>query len=80
MSRTINLDYSRIEFARLPRSARNDDVIYNICCRMRGTGYAAVVLHRKCPVTKQTSLRGAKRRGNLMPLANHLEIATLRSR
>ena len=23
----INLDYSRIEFARLPRSARNDDVI-----------------------------------------------------
>ncbi len=23
----INLEYSRIEFARLPRSARNDDVI-----------------------------------------------------
>ena len=23
----IHLDYSRIEFARLPRSARNDDVI-----------------------------------------------------
>jgi len=23
----FNLDYSRIEFARLPRSARNDDVI-----------------------------------------------------
>jgi len=26
----INLDYSRVEFARLPRSARNDDVILNI--------------------------------------------------
>ena len=48
--------------------------------QMRGTGYAAVVLHRKCPVTKQTSLRGAKRRGNPMALVNHLEIATLRSR
>ncbi len=49
----IHLDYSRIEFARLPRSARNDDVIYNICCQMRGTGYAAVVPYCKCPVTKQ---------------------------
>jgi hypothetical protein len=48
--------------------------------RMRGTGYAAVVLNRKSPVTKQTSLRGAKRRGNLMSLANHHEIATLCSR
>jgi len=56
--------------------------------RMRGTGYAAVVLHRKCPVTKQTSLRGAKKipslcseqASNLMFLANHHEIVTLCSR
>ena len=33
---------------------------------MRGAGYEAVVLHRECPATKQTPLRGAKRRGNLV--------------
>jgi len=32
---------------------------------MRGAGYEAVVFHRECPATKQASLRGAKRRGNL---------------
>jgi hypothetical protein len=52
---------------------------------MRGTGYTVVVLHFKCPVTKQASLRGAKKipslcseqASNLMPLANHIETATL---
>ena len=32
---------------------------------MRGVKDEAVVLHRKSFATKQTSLRGAKRRGNL---------------
>jgi len=29
---------------------------------MRGTGYAAVVVHRKCPVTKQVQLDRLARR------------------
>ena len=46
---------------------------------MRGTGYEAVVLHREYPVTKQTSLQGTKRRGNLMLKSNNPEITTLSS-
>jgi len=39
-----------------------------------------VVAHREWTATKQTSLRGAKRRGNLMLVAENDEIATLCSR
>jgi len=34
------------------------------CLRCEASAHEAVVLHRECAATKQTSLRGAARRGN----------------
>jgi len=39
---------------------------------MQGAAQEAVVIHRECAVTKETSFRGAKRRGNPMPLGSHM--------